>query len=134
MTGPEVVRDGAAMVRNMRPERVPGAWRFRSVLPTEVASLLPTARALFQEAEGPSLLLPTDAQDPEAMAQITLQVYSALDGVGLTAAVSAALAAQGIPANVIAATHHDHVFVPLAQADAALAALEALAAAARSEA
>ena len=57
---------------------------------------------------------------------ITLQVHSALDGVGLTAAVAGALAAQGIACNMVAAYHHDHAFVPEAQAEAALAVLLAL--------
>jgi hypothetical protein len=59
------------------------------------------------------------------MRRITLTVHSALDGIGLTAAVSAELTAAGIPCNVVAALHHDHVFVPAAQAEAALAALRA---------
>jgi hypothetical protein len=51
-------------------------------------------------------------------------VHSALDGTGLTAAVSAALAAAGIPCNMVAAFHHDHVFVPAAMAARALAVLQ----------
>ena len=46
------------------------------------------------------------------MSRITLEVFSALDGVGLTAAVATALADAGIPCNMLAAYHHDHVFVP----------------------
>ena len=67
--------------------------------------------------------LPTDM----AMARITLSVHSALDGVGLTAAVAAALAEAGIPCNMVAAFHHDHAFVPLADAPRALAILKELA-------
>ena len=51
---------------------------------------------------------------------------SALDGVGLTAAVSGALAAEAIPCNVVAAFHHDHIFVPSGMAERALAVLKAL--------
>jgi len=40
--------------------------------------------------------------------------------VGLTAAVSGRLAANGISANMIAAYHHDHVFVPKDKAQLAL--------------
>ena len=43
---------------------------------------------------------------------ITLEVYSDLEGVGLTAAVANALAENNIPCNMIAAYSHDHVFVP----------------------
>lgn len=56
-------------------------------------------------------------------ARITLTVYSALDGVGLTAAFAAALAQRGISCNVIAAIHHDHIFVPLEDGKSALEAL-----------
>ena len=43
---------------------------------------------------------------------ITLNVYSSLEGAGLTAAVSTALGNNAIPCNMVAAFHHDHVFVP----------------------
>lgn len=60
------------------------------------------------------------------LAWITLRVHSSLLAVGLTAAVSAALAAHGIAANVIAGHLHDHVLVPVAQVDVALELLSAL--------
>ena len=59
-------------------------------------------------------------------AWITVDVHTSLDGVGLTAAMSAALAAQGVPCNVLAGFHHDHLLVPVALADRAIAALEGL--------
>jgi hypothetical protein len=50
---------------------------------------------------------------PEFVAAwLTLDVNSALDAVGLTAAVSSALAAGGIACNVLAGYHHDHLLVP----------------------
>ena len=52
--------------------------------------------------------------------RITLGVRSSLEAVGLTAAVAAALTDAGISANVVAAFHHDHVFVPADRAEAAL--------------
>jgi hypothetical protein len=54
---------------------------------------------------------------------ITLNVHSSLEAVGLTAAVSSALANQGISANVVAAYYHDHIFVPIAKANEALSCL-----------
>ena len=52
---------------------------------------------------------------------ITLSVHSSLEAVGLTAAVSCALAREGISANVVAA--YDHIFVPVANANQALSCL-----------
>jgi uncharacterized protein len=60
------------------------------------------------------------------MRMITLTVHSSLEAVGLTAALSARLAREGIGANVVAAFHHDHIFVPSADAESALTALKAL--------
>jgi hypothetical protein len=46
--------------------------------------------------------------------------------VGLTAAVSGALARDGISCNIIAGLRHDHLLVPINQSDAALIALRRL--------
>jgi hypothetical protein len=51
--------------------------------------------------------------------------------VGLTAVVSSALAEAGIACNVVAATRHDHLFVPIDRAADALAILRRLQEAAR---
>lgn len=80
----------------------------------------------FREAEGLSVILDRAAAAGAGfdvgltMRRITLEVHSALDGVGLTAGVAAALAKAGIPCNMVAAFHHDHVFVPADKAEAAL--------------
>ena len=51
---------------------------------------------------------------------------SALDAVGLTAAVSRALADAGLSCNVLAGLHHDHLLVPAGRAEEALAVLREL--------
>lgn len=127
------VRGAKEMLAGMSPGLVEGDYVFCS---TEDAGLADRARThaigWFKESEGMSLILPlTDARSlgfncASPMRQITLSVYSALDGVGLTAAVAAALAEQGIPCNMVAAFHHDHVFVPRDLAEQALHLLQAL--------
>ena len=90
------------------------------------------ALCIFREQEGASLILPRAAAERFGfkvdlpMRRITLMANSALDGVGLTAAVSAALATERIPCNVVAAYRHDHLFIPKDFAERALAVLERL--------
>lgn len=59
-------------------------------------------------------------------AWLTLAVHSSLEAVGLTAAVSSALAGSGLPCNVIAGYFHDHLLVPYARVDEAVAVLQSL--------
>ncbi|MDK1375048.1 MULTISPECIES: ACT domain-containing protein [unclassified Sinorhizobium] len=86
----------------------------------------------FREAEGLTLVLERSRADAAGLSYgpvlrlITLSVHSALEAVGLTAAVSAALTQAGISANVVAAYYHDHIFVPAAHAERAMAALRGL--------
>ena len=94
---------------------------------------MPAAEAVVAEAEGRALVVRREAADRAGLpydfvgAWITLSVHSSLEAVGLTAAFSAALAQAGIGCNVLAGLHHDHLLVPYAQRDAAVAALRALA-------
>ncbi len=57
---------------------------------------------------------------------LTLDVHSALEAVGLTAAFSRQLGRAGIPCNVIAGFYHDHILVPVDKTDAAVEVIEAL--------
>jgi hypothetical protein len=61
-------------------------------------------------------------------AWITLNVHSALEAVGLTAAFATALGQAGISCNVIAGYYHDHLFVGQADAERAMQVLRDLAA------
>jgi len=60
-------------------------------------------------------------------AWLTVQVHSALEAVGLTAAISTALGQAGIPCNMLAGHFHDHLLVPHAEAGRAIDCLVALA-------
>ncbi len=57
---------------------------------------------------------------------MTLDVHSALEAVGLTAAFSAPLAELGIACNVLAGYIHGHLLVPVDRADEAIGYLTAL--------
>lgn len=126
------IRQTGAMIAAMEPELAGPDYVFCSV--DEHAGDWQALPALgwFREAEGLSLIVERATAEmagldtAQPMRRITLTVHSALDGVGLTAAVSAALAAAAIPCNMVAAFHHDHVFVPKALAAEALAVLIAL--------
>lgn len=128
MTG--LARDQRAMLAGMSPTLDPSQWCFVTVADQRQAfDLMPSALATFREDEGLSLVVPVDVahqagHEAAPYARITLGVYSALDGVGLTAAVSAVLAGAGIACNVVAAYHHDHVFVPAGRAREALLLLQ----------
>ena len=88
--------------------------------------------ATIVEDEGTtSVLSVADAERlgvrPEFVAAwLTVKVHSALDAVGLTAALASALAAEDIACNVLAGYHHDHLLVPIEKADRAIAVLEEL--------
>jgi hypothetical protein len=122
-SGPPVA-DPAQMVAGMAPMLDARRWAF-ALLAGEMPA---DAFALIREDEGVTVIRP---QDSGEFARITLMVHSALDGVGLTAAVAGALAEAGIACNVVGGFHHDHLFVPWERGSEALAILERRAAAAR---
>ena len=123
--------DLATLLRMLEPVLDGNEWVFVRVVDSEVPKYMPHDLASFREKESMTLVIPhieaTEVQHSSApMARITLAVHSSLEAVGLTAAVSRALANDGISANMIAAYHHDHVFVPLALADRAMNCLHGL--------
>ena len=87
---------------------------------------------MFQEQEGTTLILVQHVADAHHLSYesifscITLQIHSSLHAVGMTAAVSQVLAQKDIPANMIAAYHHDHIFIPQERAMDALMVLKEL--------
>ncbi|WP_234036113.1 ACT domain-containing protein [Porphyrobacter sp. YT40] len=111
----------------MAPQLHPQPWRFDLLDEAKPTPELMKAFALIREEEGVTAIMPQEREGAAGdLARITLMVHSALDGVGLTAAVASALAEQGIACNVVAGFHHDHLFVPWERREAALEALQRL--------
>ena len=88
----------------------------------------------FREQEGLTLIVERQQAEQAGLnfdyvaAWITLNVHSALEAVGLTAAFASALGKAGISCNVIAGYYHDHLFVGQADAERAMHVLRDLAA------
>jgi len=87
----------------------------------------------FREQEGLTVIIQRDHAEQAGLhfdyvaAWITLNVHSALEAVGLTAAFATALGQAGISCNVIAGYYHDHLFVGQADAERAMQVLRDLA-------
>jgi hypothetical protein len=118
----EPVSELGAMLAGMAPALDERAWFYVLV----EGELPDKAFAVIREDEGVTAIVPGERAGPP-FARITLMVHSALEGVGLTAAVSGALADAGIACNVVAGFHHDHLFVPWARREEALDILQRLA-------
>ncbi|MFF4378851.1 ACT domain-containing protein [Kitasatospora sp. NPDC001547] len=125
-------RDLATLLRGMSPQLNPGRYVY-CTLPARVpAGMRPVVTVA--EPEGVTMVVAQEEADALGLryeyvaAWITLRIHSALEAVGLTAAVSGRLAEEGIGCNVVAGFHHDHLFVAADDADRAVRALEDLAA------
>jgi uncharacterized protein len=123
--------DLAKLLQGMNPKLNVGEYVFCVVNSlSHAVELKPLS--LFQEKEGVTVILPKKQADENTLvysvvcAWITLNVHSALEAVGLTAAVSKSLTEANISCNVVAAYYHDHIFVPVKDAERAMDVLLAL--------
>ena len=130
---PKIAHSAQDMISGMTPVLQSGEFVFVTTNdPALIEALTPDAVSTFRENEGLSLLVPVASATKSLqnadmpMRCITLNVFSSLEGVGLTAAVASALGDHNIPCNMIAAYHHDHVFVPSEMAERALDVLTTL--------
>lgn len=122
--------DLAEMLRTLTVTRRPETYTVVAL--TAAPALGDGVAAVIAEAEGPTVVATVARAradgwpvDFEA-AWLTLDIHSALEAVGLTAAFSTALTEAGIPCNVIAGFHHDHLLVPVDRATEAMDVLEGL--------
>ncbi|MBB6171574.1 hypothetical protein HNR23_001634 [Nocardiopsis mwathae] len=123
--------DLTRLLTGMRPELRPGRYVFTHAdrVPEGVQPVVTVAEdealtIVCRQAEADAAGLAYDYQ----AAWITLRVHSALEAVGLTAAVSAVLADADLSCNVVAGFHHDHLFVPHTDGPRAVELLRSLAA------
>jgi hypothetical protein len=124
-------RDLGRLLAELRPVRRAGQFVVVSLPRGESC---PDALATVDEGdEGVTHVVAREVADEHGWeydfvgAWLTMEVHSALDAVGMTAAISTALTRAGISCNVIAGYHHDHLLVPHDRADESIAALRRLA-------
>jgi hypothetical protein len=127
----KAVSELALLLRTMEPVLNEGVYAYSTVpLNSDLGSV--AALATFREEEAITLIAP-EAEVLKAKlpvlfraAWITLKVHSDLQAIGFTAAFCRALSKAGISCNVVAAAHHDHLFVPVERAHEAMAELRSL--------
>jgi len=119
------------LLQGMKPRLNEGEFVFCKIETLQKANAL-NPLCTFQEEEAVTVILPKAQADDASLpnsntfAWITLTVHSALEAVGLTAAVSEALTEADISCNVVAAYYHDHIFVPVKDGKRAMEVLEKL--------
>ncbi|WP_460140992.1 ACT domain-containing protein [Pseudomonas sp. S2_E01] len=123
----------ATLLRSMSPQLNDGEYVFCTLPDGQLPHGLDIVGS-FREQEGLTVILPRAHAQQAGLsfdyvaAWITLNVHSALQAVGLTAAFATALSQAGISCNVIAGYYHDHLFVGQADAERAMQVLRDLAA------
>lgn len=123
--------DLGKLLKGLNPELNPGEYVYCTVKSFKYAAELEPL-FIFQEKEEVTVILPKIKADetvlyyPIVCAWIMLNVQSALAAVGMTAAVSKALRDANISCNVVAAYYHDHLFIPVRDADRAMEVLQTL--------
>ena len=119
------------LLRSMEPVLHEGVYAYCTVPhDSETSAFAPVVTV--REPEGLTLVLHEEQAITAGLpvlfraAWISLTVHSDLEAVGLTAAFSSTLGQAGISCNVVAGAFHDHVFVPVDQAQQAMAVLRTL--------
>ena len=124
---------------DLRPQAREVAYYYGTFPETSLMALAGYIRhfaAIVREKEGITVVFSDDAKESMRLYSqkkiegpfclITFEAATKLDATGITAAATGALAKEKIPANVIAGYFHDHVLVPYAMKEAAMACLKKL--------
>lgn len=133
MTSTTPISDIGELLKSMDPTLSPVRYAFATIEKTVVDQLNISPVLTFVEDEGVTLILRQEDAinahiEHEFICQkITLSVHSALAAVGFMAAISEKLRQVGVPCNVVAGYHHDHLFIPVDKVEIAMTALNELA-------
>ena len=106
----------AQLIKGMTPRLNPGEYVFVKLDDLSDIDRNDTI-CEFKEEEGITIVIEKSKADELEITYdyiaswITIMIHSSLEAVGLTALFSTELAKHDISCNVIAAYHHDHIFV-----------------------
>ncbi|MGB7539542.1 MAG: ACT domain-containing protein [Anaerolineales bacterium] len=131
-TNAEGTSDLSQLLQSMRPALIGQPFVFASIPRQALADLAFIPLGTFCESEGVTVIATqTQARNAgwpadDTWACVTLMVHSSLHAVGFLAAITAALAREGISVNPVSAYYHDHLFVPWDERKRAMEALAAL--------
>ena len=109
----------------MKPKLNPGQYVFCTLMDLTGININDVL-LIFKEDEGITIVMRKETADilgfsySLVVSWITLNVYSSLEAVGLTAAFSKVLSEKGISCNVVSAYYHDHIFVRIDDAERAM--------------
>ena len=118
-----------ALIARMEPVLHEGVFVYCSISEEAVSGLAMRPMCTFQESEGVTIVVRREEAEQYRLdctypcRLITLTVHSSLTAVGFLAAITARLAREGISVNAVSAYFHDHLFVPVEQAERALSVL-----------
>lgn len=122
--------DLSKLIQGMKPKLHEGEYVFCTLIEDKLPDVTPLC--LFQESEGITIILTKQQAESLSLsysfvsAWITLTVHSGLEAVGFLAVISRELAQVGISCNVVSAYYHDHLFVPVKEAQRAMSVLQAI--------
>jgi hypothetical protein len=117
------------LINDMEPVLNEGEYVFATV---EDIDSIPRSMTIgeFKEKEGTTVIISKKNAERLGLsfdfvaAWITLNVHSALDAVGLTAAFSSELARHDMSCNVVAGYYHDHLFIDYSNGEKAVEILQ----------